>query len=180
MTSSSPAFHAVSIAASSPPPKLISIDYTRFRLIGPGRPSGRDRPCLLASEGGAHDQPERRRIPHGQGSDTPARREAGDALRLREPRRAPELSSGDQAPAALPPGGGGRPPAAGAQRDPRRERHSAPRPDAAFPDPARRVLDPGLTWQRSGGRPSSTRGAIWPVGSTSRGARKRSAIKASG
>src|SRR5262245_32544644 len=91
-----------------------------------------------------HDQRERRGVPDGQGGLAPARREAGDALYLREPRRPPELPSGHQAPAALPPGRGGRPPAAGPQHHPRRECHPAARSAAAATHPARRVLDPGL------------------------------------
>src|SRR2546425_13061694 len=108
-------------------------------------------------------------MPDGRGGHAPARREAGDALRLREPRRAPELPSGDEAPAALPAGGGRRAPAAGAQRDPRRERDRAARPGAAATDPTRRVLDPGLTWRLSGVRPSSTRGATWRAAAGSPG-----------
>src|SRR5262249_12792429 len=87
---------------------------------------------------------ERRGVPDGQGCIAPARREAGDALRLRQPRCLEKLSSGHQAPAALSPSRGGRPPPAGAQRHPLGERHPAPGPAAAAADPARRIVDPGL------------------------------------
>src|SRR5262249_11268631 len=87
---------------------------------------------------------ERRGVPDGQGCIAPARREAGDALRLRQPRCLEKLSSGHQAPAALSPSRGGRPPPAGAQRHPLGERHPAPGPAAAAANPSGRVLDPRL------------------------------------
>src|SRR5712664_2950076 len=115
---------------------MIYIYSARVGWTGPGKP---------ASVGDGHGRARGRGVPDGEGGGAPPGREARDALRLREPRRAPQLPSGDQAPAALPAGGGRRAPAAGAQRDPRRERDPAARPGAAATDPTRRVLDPGLT-----------------------------------
>src|SRR6267378_3136521 len=107
--------------------------------------AGRRPASLLAS--GEHGRARGRRVPHGEGSGAPPRRQAGDALRLRESRRAPKLPPGDQAPAALPPrrGRGAAPPRpehrAERQRDPPAS-HRAAAERAA--DPARRIVDPRL------------------------------------
>src|SRR6267143_5977949 len=107
--------------------------------------AGRRPASLLAS--GEHGRARGRRVPHGEGSGAPPRRQAGDALRLRESRRAPKLPPGDQAPAALPPrrGRGAAPPRpehrAERQRDPPASHRSAAERAA---DPARRIVDPRL------------------------------------
>src|SRR4030095_3608461 len=67
---------------------------------------------------------------------------------------------GEQAPAPLPAGGGRRPPETGTERDAKLERDPASRPGTARKDPARRVVDPGLTWRRCGSRRSSSRLAL--------------------
>src|SRR5260370_79006 len=116
---------------------MIYIYSARVGWTGPGKP---------ASVGDGHGRARGRGVPDGEGGGAPPGREARDALRLREPRRAPQLPSGDQAPAALPPRGGRGAAPPGPERRPERQgdpaagRAAAERPA----DPARRVVDPRL------------------------------------